>query len=46
MKKFYKIMQTLWVVAALMQMSLGKIEYAIFAMLWAILLELFLLERK
>lgn len=46
MKKVYKIVQVLWVIVALIQTSLGKIEYVIFALLWAILLELLYMEGR
>lgn len=46
MKTLYKILQLLFVVAALVQICLGRIEYAIFAMLWVIFLELLYFERS
>jgi len=46
MKYFYKIMMVLFAIVALVSLFFNKVDYAIFDMLWAILLELMYIEEK
>ena len=46
MKKIRKILMLLWTIVALVGMVLGKTDTAIFAMCWAIFIQLEIIEEK